>query len=106
MNPFAEALNDELSSAPTFLPRAPWLPSTETASIPRLVSSIEAYAALVVELFAEPYSDEVVMYRYNLSSEALEKLHGLWRMRFQADPALAAHWRVCRAEAIERYNAA
>jgi hypothetical protein len=105
MNPFAEALNDELSSAPTFLPRAPWVPSTEGASIPRLVASIEAYAELVVELFAEPYSDEIVMYRYNLSPETLDKLHGLWRMRFQADPALAARWQTCRAEAVERYNA-
>lgn len=121
MNPFAEALNDhsadlrairplgpisnELSSAETVVPEAPWVHSTDAASIPRLVSSIEAYAELVVELFAEPYSDEIVMYRYNLSQESLDKLHGLWRMRFQADAALAARWRVCRAEAIERYNA-
>jgi len=104
MNPFAEALNDELSSAPTFLPRAPWVPSTEAANIPRLVASMDAYAELVVELFAEPYSDEIVMYRYNLSPEALERLHGLWRMRFQADAALAARWQTCRKEAIERYN--
>lgn len=105
MNPFAEALNDELSSAPTLLPRAPWVPSTDVASIPRLVSSLEAYAELVVELFAEPYSDEIVMYRYNLTPEALDRLHGLWGMRFQADPALVARWQSCRAEAIERYRA-
>ncbi len=104
MNPFAEALNDELSHAPTLMPRAPWLPPIEAACIPRLVSSIEAYAELVVELYAEPYSDEIVMYRYDLTSETLDKLHGLWRMRFRADPALASRWRVCRAEAIQRYH--
>jgi hypothetical protein len=104
MNPFVEALNDELSLAPTFVPRPPWHPSCESARIPRLVSSIEAYAALVVELYAEPYSDEIVMYRYDLSTETLDKLHGLWRMRFEADPALASRWRVSRAEAIQRYH--
>lgn len=105
MNPFAEALNDELSSAPTMLPRAPCVPATEAVSIPRLVSSIEAYADLVVELYAQPYSDEIVMYRYDLTPETLDKLHGLWRMRFQADPALAARWQACRKQAIDEYNA-
>lgn len=104
MNPFAEALNDELSSAPTIIPRAPWVPSAPVANIPRLVSSIEAYAELVVELYAEPYSDEIVMYRYNLTPEALDKLHALWRMRFQADPALAARWHACRKEAVVQYH--
>ncbi len=72
--------------------------------MPRLASSIEAYADLVVALFAAPYSDEVVMARYDLPREALERLHDLWRARFADDPALASRWLACRAAAIARYQ--
>jgi len=104
MNAAADQQNEAFDSAPTVLPRAPWLASNEVASVPRLVASIEAYAELVVELCAEPYSDEIVMYRYELTQETVEKLHALWRMRFEADPALATRWQVCRAAAAERYH--
>jgi hypothetical protein len=70
-----------------------------------MLRALEAYAELVVDLYALPYSTEEVMAKYRIEShQELAALHALWQERLGRDPKLRQAWVVLRTEAARRWS--
>jgi hypothetical protein len=75
-------------------PLRPVLPFTPPADARKRVASMTLahYAQICADVRAYPEQVERIRGHYGLDEAAWAALHGLWRERFQRDPALHARW--------------